>query len=92
MLSNGETTLEPTLMVIGLNYRTAPVEVRERFWISEPRRYEALVHLGRAEGIEEVLVLATCNRTEFILWANDAALASNSVLRLLVIRIRTKAL
>lgn len=70
-------------MVIGLNYRTAPVEVRERFWISEPRRYEALVHLGQAEGIEEVLVLATCNRTEFILWANDAALASNSVLRLL---------
>jgi glutamyl-tRNA reductase len=79
----GETTLEPTLMVIGLNYRTAPVEVRERFWISEPRRYEALVHLGRAEGIEEVLVLATCNRTEFVLWANDAALASNSVLLLL---------
>ena len=70
-------------MVIGLNYRTAPVEVRERFWISEPRRYEALVHLGRAEGIEEVLVLATCNRTEFVLWADDAALASNSVLRLL---------
>jgi glutamyl-tRNA reductase len=70
-------------MVIGLNYRTAPVEVRERFWISEPRRYEALVHLGQAEGIEEVLVLATCNRTEFVLWANDAALASNSVLRLL---------
>jgi glutamyl-tRNA reductase len=70
-------------MVIGLNYRTAPVDVRERFWISEPRRYEALVHLGRAEGIEEVMVLATCNRTEFFLWANDASLASNSVLRLL---------
>jgi glutamyl-tRNA reductase len=70
-------------MVIGLNYRTAPVEVRERFWISEPRRSEALVHLGQAEGIEEVLVLATCNRTEFVLWANDASLASNSVLRLL---------
>jgi glutamyl-tRNA reductase len=83
MSNDWETNLEPTLMVIGLNYRTAPVEVRERFWISEPRRYEALVHLGRAEGIEEVLVLATCNRTEFILWANDAALASNSVLRLL---------
>ena len=70
-------------MVIGLNHRTAPVEVRERFWISEPRRYEALVQLAAAEGIEEIIVLATCNRTEFILWANDAALAANSVLRLL---------
>jgi len=75
--------LEPTLMVIGLNHRTAPVDVRERFWISENRRYEVLVELARAEGIEEVVVLATCNRTEFLIWADDAALAANSVLRLL---------
>jgi glutamyl-tRNA reductase len=70
-------------MVIGLNFRTAPVAIRERFWISEPRRYEALLHLGRSEGIQEVIVLATCNRTEFLLWADDASLAANSVLRFL---------
>ena len=70
-------------MVVGLNYRTAPVAVRERFWISENRRYEALVQLSRAEGIDEVIVLATCNRTEFLLWANDVTLAANSVMRLL---------
>ncbi len=70
-------------MVVGLNYRTAPVAVREQFWISENRRYEALVHLSRAEGIEEVIVMATCNRTEFWLWADDVTLAANSVMRLL---------
>jgi len=70
-------------MVVGLNYRTAPVAVRERFWISENRRYEALVQLSRAEGIEEVIVMATCNRTEFWLWAPDVTLAANSVMRLL---------
>jgi glutamyl-tRNA reductase len=70
-------------MVIGLNHRTAPIAVRERFWISESRRLEALVQLERAEGIEEVVVLATCNRTEFWLWASEAPLASNSVLRFL---------
>jgi glutamyl-tRNA reductase len=70
-------------MVVGLNYRTAPVGVRERFWISENRRYEALVQLSRAEGIEEVIVMATCNRTEFWLWATDVTLAANSVMRLL---------
>ena len=75
--------MEPTLMVVGLNYRTAPVGVRERFWISEDRRYQALLHLSRAEGIEEVIVLATCNRTEFWLWVNDVTLAANSVMRLL---------
>jgi glutamyl-tRNA reductase len=75
--------LEPTLMVVGLNYRSAPVGVRERFWISEDRRYHALVQLSSAEGIEEVIVLATCNRTEFLLWVNDVTLAANSVMRLL---------
>ena len=75
--------MEPSLMVVGLNYRTAPVAVRERFWISENRRYEALVQISRAEGIEEAIVMATCNRTEFWLWANDVTLAANSVMRLL---------
>ncbi len=75
--------MEPTLMVVGLNYRTAPVAVRERFWIAENRRYEALVQLSRAEGIDEVIVMATCNRTEFWLWTNDVTLAANSVMRLL---------
>jgi glutamyl-tRNA reductase len=70
-------------MVIGLNFRTAPVEVRERFWISEARRYEVLLKLSQAEGIEELIVLATCNRTEFLLWAKDVTLAANSVMRLL---------
>ena len=75
--------MEPTLAVIGLNFRTSPVATRERFWISEPRRDEAMLQLVSSEGIDEVIVLATCNRTEFILWANDVPIAANSVLRFL---------
>ena len=75
--------MEPTLAVIGLNFRTSPVAVRERFWISPARRSEALLQLVRSEGIEEVIVVATCNRTEFILWASDVPTAANSVLRFL---------
>ena len=75
--------MEPTLAVIGLNFRTSPVAVRERFWVSPARRSETLLHLVRSEGIEEVIVLATCNRTEFILWASDVPTAANSVLRFL---------
>jgi glutamyl-tRNA reductase len=70
-------------MVIGVNYRTAPVEVRERFWISEDRRLEALAQLSRTEAIDEVAVLATCNRTEFVLWTRDASAASGSLLNFL---------
>jgi glutamyl-tRNA reductase len=75
--------VEPTLAVIGLNFRTSPVAVRERFWISPERRSEALLKLVRSEGIEEVIVLATCNRTEFLVWASDVPTAANSVLRFL---------
>ena len=75
--------MEPTLMVVGLNYRTAPMAVRERFWISENRRYEVLRQLKSAEGIEEVVVLSTCCRTEFLLWAGEPTLAANSLLNFL---------
>jgi glutamyl-tRNA reductase len=75
--------VEPTLAVIGLNFRTSPVAVRERFWISPALRNETLLQLVRSEGIEEVIVVATCNRTEFILWTEDAPAAANSVLRFL---------
>lgn len=72
-----------TFLVIGMNHRTAAPAMRDRFWIAEPRRYEALVQLRASEGIEEAVVLATCNRTEFILWVSDVAEGSNSVLAFL---------
>ncbi len=75
--------MEPTLAVIGLNFRTSPVAIRERFWMSEPRRANALHHLVRAEGIDEIVILATCNRTEFIMWSGDVPSAADSVLRFL---------
>ena len=74
--------MEPTLVVVGLNHKTAAVEVRERFWMSGCRQAEVLSMLTEAEGIEEVLVFSTCNRTEFVVWG-DPTLAVNSILRLL---------
>ena len=83
MKISGARVLEPTLMVIGINFHTAPVGVRERFWIPPSKRRHTLAYLADAEGIEEALVLVTCKSTEFLLWASDATLAANSVLRLL---------
>jgi glutamyl-tRNA reductase len=74
--------LEPTLVVVGLNHRTAPVEVRERFWMNQERSGQALSVLSSAEGVEEAFVFSTCHRTEFVLWG-DPTLAANSVLRFL---------
>jgi len=75
--------MEPTLMVVGLNHRSAPLAMRERFWIGEARRYEVLRQLKSAEGIEEIVLFSTCCRTEFLLWAEDATLAANSLVQYL---------
>ncbi len=50
--------------VLGVNHKTAPVEVRERFAISESRLPEALGKLTSMEGIEEGMIVSTCNRVE----------------------------
>jgi glutamyl-tRNA reductase len=70
-------------MVIGLNHQTAPLATRERFWIGENRRYEVLRKLKSAEVVEEVLVLSTRCRTEFMVWASEPTLAANSLLQYL---------
>lgn len=70
-------------MVVGLNHRTAPLAMRERFWLSEGRCYDALRRLKDAEGVEEVIVLSTCCRTEFLVWAGEPTLAANSLVNYL---------
>jgi glutamyl-tRNA reductase len=50
--------------VLGVNHKTAPVEVRERFAIPEARLPEALGKLTSMDGIEEGMIVSTCNRVE----------------------------
>jgi glutamyl-tRNA reductase len=52
------------IILVGLNHRTAPVEVRERVSFTAEQARRAAEEL-RARGIlEETLVLSTCNRSE----------------------------
>ncbi|MGG4218938.1 glutamyl-tRNA reductase [Paenibacillus jamilae] len=52
------------IVVVGLNYRTAPVEVRERFTFAEQDLPKALEQLKLTKSVLEGVVVATCNRTE----------------------------
>ena len=70
-------------MVVGLNHGSASLAMRERFFVPKDRRYEVLHELKTAEGIEEAVVLSTCCRTEFILWASEPTLAANSLIHYL---------
>lgn len=55
------------LTVLGLNHRTAPVEVRERFNFGADKIAHLLDHLRSNDGITEAMLLSTCNRTELYL-------------------------
>jgi glutamyl-tRNA reductase len=52
--------------LIGVNHKSAPVEVRERLAISETRLPQAVQSLAGQPGIEEALILSTCNRVELL--------------------------
>lgn len=53
-----------SLLVFGLNHRTAPIDVRERIVFDADRLPQALAALGTQPGVHEGLIVSTCNRTE----------------------------
>ena len=53
-----------SVIVVGLNHRTAPVELRERVAVPSSRMVKALHDLSGREHLAEVVLLSTCNRTE----------------------------
>ncbi len=54
------------LQLIGVNHRSAPVEIRERFAIPEKKLPEALQSLVQYPGVQEGLIISTCNRVEVL--------------------------
>ncbi|MBI3811798.1 MAG: glutamyl-tRNA reductase [Nitrospirae bacterium] len=52
------------IIVVGLNHRTAPIEIREKLSISDAQLREALIRLKSCHGIDEGVILSTCNRVE----------------------------
>ena len=53
-----------SIVVIGLNHRTAPVGVLEKVMVNDSGLPKALHGLAARDDIREAVVLSTCNRTE----------------------------
>ncbi|ADO71180.1 glutamyl-tRNA reductase [Stigmatella aurantiaca] len=66
------------LLCLGLSYRTAPLPLRERLALPEPRQVELLQKLLQVPA-SEVLLVSTCNRVEVYVTAPDLALADGRV-------------
>ena len=53
-----------TLLALGINHKTAPVDIRERVAFTPEKLPVALRELHAMNLVSEVAILSTCNRTE----------------------------
>jgi glutamyl-tRNA reductase len=61
------------LLITGVSHKTAPVEVRECLAFREDSLPAALQNLKAREGVNEAVILSTCNRVEITVTTDDAA-------------------
>src|SRR5437899_6706316 len=59
--------------LIGVNHNSAPIEVRERLAIPESRLPDAMRRLAEHPGVDEGLILCTCNRVEVLAQTKNGA-------------------
>ncbi|MEO3947001.1 glutamyl-tRNA reductase [Gorillibacterium sp. CAU 1737] len=67
------------ILTVGLHYRTAPVDLREKFALSAPKLPEALQELRRTASVLECVIVSTCNRTELYLVVDRKKLCGHSI-------------
>ncbi|WP_416305006.1 glutamyl-tRNA reductase [Neptunicella sp. SCSIO 80796] len=62
-----------SLIVLGINHKTAPVEIREKVSFSTEQLIEAYRSLHQSTGCLESVILSTCNRTEIYCYTEQQA-------------------
>lgn len=75
-----EAAEHPQLICLGLNYRTAPVAVRERLSYTKGRVAQVVQVLNALPAVQECVLLSTCNRTELYFMTPDAPTAEAAVM------------
>ena len=74
-----------------LNHRTAAVNLREKFAVADADLISAATQLGQIEGIEETVIVSTCNRVEFYAAAERPEIGFDGLHRFLNDRAREHA-
>ena len=67
------------IVAIGLNHKTAPVEVRERLAYSSEDTPKVLEAMRQDTCVDEIALFSTCNRVEFLLATKKASKAVEAV-------------
>ncbi len=71
--------MQKEIVIVGLNHRSAPIEVRESVAFASEYLHEALTRLHNYPSIEEGVILSTCNRVEVVAAASDCATAYTDI-------------
>jgi glutamyl-tRNA reductase len=67
-----------TLVLIGVNHKTAPIELRERIAISIADLPETTRALAAVPGVSECMIVSTCNRVEILAAIEPSSQASQA--------------
>lgn len=67
------------IVLIGVNHRTAPVELREKLGFTPEESEHALVKLRKLPFVHEVFLISTCNRVEVLLTTDRVEVAKETV-------------
>jgi glutamyl-tRNA reductase len=78
--------LDPPLLLIGTDFRCAPLELRERVAFGREESEKLLVHLLARSEVGEAYLLSTCNRTEVYLQPRDEDEAYRAALDLVFLK------
>lgn len=65
--------------VIGVSHKNCPVEIREKVTFTQSKKLQGLAYL-KAQGIKEIVILSTCNRSEIYIQDNEIEEAKEKVI------------
>lgn len=71
-----------SIALIGLNHKTAPVEIREKVSLSKPQISKYSLSIRGKRSYDGCAILSTCNRTEFYCSTSNIDLAIEDVMKM----------
>jgi glutamyl-tRNA reductase len=79
MISPNSKPEMPEILLIGVNHKTAPVELREKLALSSEEIEHALELIQQSPHILEAMIISTCNRVEALLAVKNRAEATKTM-------------
>lgn len=68
------------MIATGISFKNSPLHIREKIAFSDIDLKKAIIKLSLEDNIKEIVILSTCNRTEFYVITEDLSSAYNTII------------